>query len=88
MNWQKTARRAIVAFVLVFIAIVIAAGRHRKPAPTGEPAPEARRSGGGRRGPRLRKIEKYRDGRVVLLLTFGSQLTYPDGRSKLTAACR
>ncbi len=84
MNWQKTARRAIVAFVLVFIAIVIAASRHRKPAPTGEPAPKRVDPAAVVEGHGSQKIEKYRDGKVVLLLTFGSQLTYPDGRSKLT----
>jgi lipopolysaccharide transport protein LptA len=84
MNWQKTARRAIVAFVLVFIAIVIAAGRHRKAPPASEPAPRRVDPAAVVEGHGTGKIEKYRDGRVVLLLTFGSQLTYPDGRSKLT----
>ena len=65
MNWQKTARRAIVAFVLVFIAIVIAAGRHRKPAPTSEPTPKRVDPAAVVEGHGTGKIEKYRDGKVV-----------------------
>ena len=84
MSWQKNARRAIVAFVLVFVAIVIVAGRHRKPAPIGDPPPRRVDPDAVVEGHGNGKIEQSRDGRVVLLLTFGSQLTYPDGRSKLT----
>ncbi|MEN3339601.1 MAG: hypothetical protein V7647_3277 [Acidobacteriota bacterium] len=84
MNWQKNARRAIVAFVVVFVAIVIVAGRHRKPAPAGEPPPRRVDPDAVVEGHGTGKIEQSRDGRVVLLLTFGSQLTYPDGRSRLT----
>jgi lipopolysaccharide transport protein LptA len=82
MTWQKKARFGIAAFVVVFIGIVIATGRHRKQAPPAEAAPKrvdpaAMIEGDG-------KIEHSRDGRVVLSVKFGSQLTYPDGHSKLT----
>ena len=84
MNWQKTARRAIVAFVLVFIAIVIAASRHRKPAPTGEPRRSASIRRQSSRATAPRRSRSIATARSYFSLNFGSQLTYPDGRSKLT----
>lgn len=84
MNWQKKARLGIAAFLVVFVAIVIAAGRYRKPAPPAEPDPTRVDPAAVVEGHGTGTIEQSRDGRVVFSLTFGSQLTYPDGHSKLT----
>jgi lipopolysaccharide transport protein LptA len=83
MSWQKKARFGIAAFVVVFVVIVIAAGRQRKTARPPEAVPQrvdpkAVVEGG------TGTIEQSRDGRVIFSLKFGSQLTYQDGRSKLT----
>lgn len=84
MNWQKKARLGIAAFVVVFVAIVIATGRHRKPARPPDPLPVRVDPAAVVEGRGTGKIQQSKDGRVVLLLEFGSQLTYPDGHSKLT----
>src|SRR6476620_6240985 len=84
MTWQKKARLGIAAFILVFVAIVVAAGRHRKPAPSPEAIPKRVDPAAVVEGHGTGTIEQSRDGRVVFSLKFGSQLTYPDGRSKLT----
>jgi lipopolysaccharide export system protein LptA len=84
MTWQKKARLGIAAFVVVFVVIVIAAGRQRKAPTIPEPAPKRVDPAAVVEGHGTGKIEQYRDGRVVYSLKFGSQLTYPDGRSKLT----
>lgn len=82
MNWQNKARLGIAVFVILFVAIVVVALRHRKPAePEGAPPtrvdPKAvvENIGTGR-------IEHSKAGKVVFALKFGSQFTYPDGRSK------
>src|SRR4051812_45296956 len=84
MTWQKKARFGIAVFVIVFIAIVITAGRRRKAPPPNEALPKRVDPAAVVEGHGTGKIEQTRDGRVVFSLTFGSQLTYPDGRSKLT----
>src|SRR4051812_2941207 len=84
MTWQKKARLGIAAFVVLFVAIVIAAGRKRSAAPVPEPVPQRMDPAAVVEGRGNGKIQQSRDGRVVFSLTFGSQLTYPDGRSKLT----
>jgi len=84
MNWQKKARLGLVAFVVVFVASVIWTGRQRRPAPPSEPAPTRVDPAAVVEGHGTGRIQQTRDGRVVFLLEFGSQLTYPDGRSRLT----
>lgn len=84
MNWQKKARLGLVAFVVLFVAVVIWTGRQRRPAPPSEPAPTRVDPAAVVEGHGTGRIQQTRDGRVVFLLEFGSQLTYPDGRSKLT----
>jgi lipopolysaccharide transport protein LptA len=83
MSWQKKARLAIAAFVVVFVVIVIAAGRKRQP-PAASEAPKRVDPAAVIEGHGTGKIQQSRDGRLVFSLTFGSQLTYTDGRSKLT----
>jgi len=83
MSWQKKARLAIAAFVIVFIAIVVVALRQRKTTPRSASTP-----------PRIDKtamventggldFKQMKDGRVVFGIKAGSQFTYPDGRNKL-----
>lgn len=84
MTWQKKARLGIAIFVVLFVAWVVIAGRRRKPAPAPEPPPRRVDPAAVVEGHGTGTIEQSREGRVVLSLKFGSQLTYPDGRSKLT----
>lgn len=84
MTWQKKARLGIAAFVVVFVAIVIVTGRHRKAVLPPEAVPKRVDPAAVVEGHGTGKIVNTQDGRVVFSLTFGSQLTYPDGHSKLT----
>jgi lipopolysaccharide transport protein LptA len=84
MSWQKKARLGIAAFIVVFVVIVIAAGRQRKTARPAEAIPQRVDPKAVVEGHGIGTIEKSRDGRVIFSLKFGSQLTYPDGHSKLT----
>ncbi len=83
MSWQKRARFAIALFVIVFVAIVFVALRHRKAQPPSVAFPERRdkdcileNTTGGR-------VESSKDGKVVFAMKFGAQCSYPDGRQKL-----
>jgi lipopolysaccharide transport protein LptA len=84
MSWQKKARLGIAAFVVVFIAMVVIAGRRRQAPPPPEAAPNRVDPAAVIEGHGTGRIEQSKDGRVVFSLEFGSQLTYPDGHSKLT----
>ncbi len=84
MTWQKKARVVIVGFVVLFVAIVFVASRRRTPAPAAEALPTRVDPAAVVEGHGTGTIEQSRDGHVVFSLKFGSQLTYPDGRSKLT----
>ncbi len=84
MTWQKKARLGLVVFVAVFLVIVVVALRRRAPARPVEPPPTRMDPAAVVEGHGTGTIEQSRDGRVVFSLKFGSQLTYPDGRSKLT----
>src|SRR6266542_970210 len=87
MTWQKKARAAIALFVIVFVAIVAVALRQRKGTPTQTPPPprvdktaNIENTGGG-------NYEQFRkDGSLAFRIKFGSQLSYPDGRTKLGKA--
>jgi lipopolysaccharide export system protein LptA len=83
MTWQKKARFAIAAFVVVFIAIVALALLQRKAPPTTAAPPDRKdkdcvleNTGGG-------YTETAKDGRIVYSIKFGAQCSYSDGRSKL-----
>jgi lipopolysaccharide export system protein LptA len=83
MSWQRKARTGIALFVIVFVAVVFVALRSRKATPSQTPPPQrhdptsaVENTGGGH-------IEDIKDGKVVFSLTFGSQFSYVDGRSKL-----
>ena len=84
MTWQKKARLGIAAFIVVFVVIVIAAGRQRKTVRPAEAVPQRVDPKAVVEGHGIGTIEQSRDGRVIFSLKFGSQLTYPDGSSKLT----
>jgi lipopolysaccharide transport protein LptA len=84
MSWQKKARLGIAVFVVVFVVIVIAALRQHKTARPPEAVPQRVDPKAVVEGHGTGTIEQSRDGRVIFSLKFGSQLTYPDGRSKLT----
>jgi lipopolysaccharide export system protein LptA len=81
MRWQKVARLAIAAFVVVFAAIVFIAMRQR--AGVSGPADEPRRidpvavveSGPG-------QSELTKEGKLIYSLKWKNQLIYKDGRSK------
>ncbi len=83
MSWQKKARAAIALFVIVFVAIVLLALRQRKARPSEGPPPP-------RVDPNARIenttggiIEQHRpDGSLAFAVKFGSQFSYPDGRTK------
>ncbi len=84
MTWQKKARLVIVAFVVLFVAVVFVASRRRAAAPAAEAVPTRVDPNAIVEGHGTGTLEHSRNGRVIFSLKFGSQLTYPDGRSKLT----
>src|SRR6476469_10779287 len=84
MSWQKNARVAIAAFVIVFIAIVVVALRHRKPPPATAAVPERRDKDCVLENNQSGEVEQSKDGKVVFSMKYGSQCTYGDGRTRLT----
>ncbi len=83
MRWQKTARLAIAAFVIVFMAIVVVALRQRKATPVAAGPPERRDKDCILENTTGGSLQSEKEGRVVFAIKFGAQCTYPDGRSKL-----
>ena len=81
MNWQKKARFGLAVFVVVFVAIVVAALRQRQAAPLPGPSPV-------RKDPSA-VIENTGTGVIDLFngdkIKFGTQFTYADGRNKFGA---
>ena len=82
MTWQKKARLAIGAFVIVFVAIVIVALRARKTVPQAGVVPERKdpkayveNTAGGH-------YEHHKEGKITFAIKFGSQFSYSDGRTK------
>jgi lipopolysaccharide export system protein LptA len=84
MKWQQTARFAIAAFVVVFaLIVVLALRRNRTPeAPTTSPRTDekaiAQTSGG------LDFKRHTDDGKLAFALSGGAQVTYEDGRTRIT----
>jgi lipopolysaccharide export system protein LptA len=81
MRWQKAARLAIAAFVIVFAAVVVVALR-RPAAPVARPTtprtdPNTIAETHGKSTAR----ETGPDGKIAYTLDFEGQLTYPDGRN-------
>ncbi|MFL6280026.1 MAG: LptA/OstA family protein [Vicinamibacterales bacterium] len=83
MSWQKKARVAIAAFVIVFIAIVFVALRQRKAPPPSAGAPERRDKDCILENTDSGEVKQSKDGRIVFAMKFGAQCSYPDGRTRL-----
>jgi lipopolysaccharide export system protein LptA len=82
MNWQKKARFAIAAFVVVFVGIVIVALRDRKAVPQSGAVPARKDTKAVVENTAGGKVEQVKEGRVTFAVKFGSQFTYPDGRTR------
>jgi lipopolysaccharide transport protein LptA len=82
MNWQKKARFAIAAFVVVFVGIVIVALRDRKAVPQSGAVPVRKDTKAVVENTAGGKVEQVKEGRVTFAVKFGSQFTYPDGRTR------
>jgi len=82
MTWQKKARLAIGAFVIVFVAIVIVALRTRKTVPQVGVIPERQDPQATVENPTGGEYAHASEGRIVFSVKYGSQFTYADGRNK------
>jgi lipopolysaccharide transport protein LptA len=83
MSWQKKARFAIAAFVIVFIAIVVVALRQRKAPPGSAAVPERRDKDCILENTQSGEVKQSKDGKIVFAMKFGAQCSYPDGRTRL-----
>ena len=83
MSWQKKARFAIAAFVIVFIAIVFVALRQRKAPPPSTAVPERRDKDCILENTQSGEFKASKDGKIVFAMKFGAQCSYPDGRTRL-----
>jgi LPS export ABC transporter protein LptC/lipopolysaccharide transport protein LptA len=83
MSWQKKARFAIAAFVIVFITIVVVALRQRKGPPPAAAVPERRDKDCILENTHSGEVKQSKDGKIVFAMKFGAQCTYPDGRTRL-----
>ncbi len=83
MSWQKKARLAIAAFVIVFVAIVVVALRQKKAAPVTAADPVRKDKDCILENTTGGHAEQTKEGRVVFAIKFGAQCMYADGRSKL-----
>src|SRR5215212_6055415 len=82
MHWQKKARLGIAVFVVVFLAIVAAAVRVRKPARPSDAAPKRVDPVAIVENTTSGSYEQTEKGKVVFRVKFGTQFTYADGRNK------
>jgi LPS export ABC transporter protein LptC len=83
MSWQKKARAVIAVFVIIFIAVVVLALRHRK-APQNSAAVPARRDKDCiLENTQSGEFKQSKDGQVVFAMKFGAQCSYQDGRTRL-----
>lgn len=83
MVWQKRARFAIAIFVVIFVAVVIVALRHRKAPPVSAAIPERRDKDCILENTTGGHVEDTKDGKIVFAMKFGAQCSYQDGRAKL-----
>ena len=83
MSWQRRARIAIAAFVIVFVAIVVVALRQRQPPPPAAAAPERRDKDCILENTQSGEVKQSKDGKIVFAMKFGAQCSYPDGRTRL-----
>ena len=83
MSWQRKARIAIAAFVIVFIAVVVVALRQRKAPPAHVAVPERRDKDCILENTQSGEVKQSKDGKVVFAMKFGAQCSYPDGRTRL-----
>ena len=83
MTWQKKARFAIAAFVIVFIAIVAIALRQRQAPPAAAAVPERRDKDCILENMQGGEIKQSKDGKIVFSMKFGGQCSYSDGRTRL-----
>ena len=87
MRWQKKARLAIAAFVIVFVAIVVRRAARAAPA-EGSCVDTAQRSSvdqrdAARKQGRRARLQAIKDGTHRVRIKFGAQRTYADGRATL-----
>jgi lipopolysaccharide export system protein LptA len=81
--WQKRLRLAIALFVVVF-AVAVAVSLHRGQARKTAAAPPVRQHPDASiENPQGGSYQRTEQGKVTFSLKFGSQTTYPDGRTKL-----
>ena len=83
MSWQRKARIAIAAFVIVFIAIVVVALRQRKAPPPTAAVPERRDKDCILENTQSGEVKQSKDGKIVFAMKFGAQCSYNDGRTRL-----
>jgi lipopolysaccharide export system protein LptA len=83
MRWQRTARLAIAAFVIVFAAFVFLALRQNRQVP---PPAESPRTDDEARAEAHGGVEHTitENGRIVFAIKAAHELVYPDGRVRLT----
>ena len=83
MSWQKKARAVIAVFVVVFVAVVVLALRHRK-APQGAAAiPERRDKDCVLENTQSGEVKQSKNGQIIFSMKFGAQCSYQDGRTRL-----
>ena len=83
MSWQKSARFAIAAFVIVFVAVVLIALHKRKGPPATAAAPERRDKDCILENTDSGEFQSSKDGKIVFAVKYGALCNYPDGRTKL-----
>lgn len=84
MSWQKKARAVIATFVIVFIAIVVVALRHRKAPPAAAAVPERRDKDCVLENNQSGELHLSKNGKVVFSMKYGAMCTYADGRTRLS----
>lgn len=83
MSWQKKARFAIAAFVIVFIALVVVALRQHKAPPSNAKIPQRQDKDCILENTQSGEFKQSKDGKVVFAMKFGAQCSYQDGRTRL-----
>ena len=83
MSWQKKARLGIAVFVVVFVAVVVLAMRHRKPATAPPASPRTDEKAIVQTVGRGVYEQKNKEGKVVFSIASEGQSVYEDGRTVL-----